>query len=179
MKKMKLGMEIILISIIKLFIVYSFAAILGIILYTFVAHFSFVVFKRYSFGLHASTSAVCTLMSFFLFVAVPLFANLFGLGIGHISVVLMFTGIIVVLICFAPADTNARPLVGQSLRKKLKMKTIFCGVLMFTIALIIPDESVKLMIVLGGTYQSVSVMPLTYKILGRSVRNYEKFELSK
>jgi accessory gene regulator B len=177
--KMALGTEIFLVNVIKLVIVYSLAALLGILIYTLSAHVAFAVVKRYSFGLHALNSTLCTLLSCVMFVAVPKFVLAFGFGLGHLPVAIIFVGIIVTLICFAPADTKARPLVGASLRKKMKIKAVCCGFLVFATAFIIPNETIKLLITLGAMYQSVSVMPLTYKILGRSVNNYERFRFAK
>ena len=87
-----------------------------------------------------------------------------------------FGGIIVALYLYAPADTKAKPLVGINLRKKLKKKAVICGVTLMIIALIVPDNSLKLLLALGSMSQCVAILPITYKILKRSERNYEKYE---
>lgn len=165
-----------IINVFKLVIVYALAAILGILAWTFTAHVAFVVVKRCSFGLHALNSTVCTLVSCTMFVLIPWLVSSFGLGIGNLSVVVVFTGIIMALALFAPADTKAKPLFGAKNRKRLKIKAVVSGVLVFAVALLIPNETAKLLLTLGAVYQSVSILPVTYKMLKRSENNYEQYE---
>ena len=175
--KMTLGMEVILINVIKLTIVYVLATIVGVLGLTFVTHIAFVAVKRYSFGLHALSSAVCTLASCTMFVLIPWLVS--GLGIGNLAVLAVFVGVILSLAFFAPADTKAKPLFGVNYRKRLKIKAVISGVVVLVAALLIPNETIKLLLTLGAVYQGISILPLTYKILKRSERNYEKFERAK
>jgi len=172
--KMNLGMEVLLINVVKLVAIYSLAVIMGTLSLTLITHLSFVAVKRYSFGLHALNSTVCTLVSSVMFVLIPWALSDFG--IKNLSVVLVFVGIIISLSFFAPADTKARPLIGVRNRKRLKIKAVISGIIVFLVALLIPNETVKLMLALGAVYQSIAILPLTYKLLGRSGKNYEKYE---
>jgi len=171
---MNLGMEVFLINVFKLTVMYVLAAILGVLGLTFATHVAFVAVKRYSFGLHALNSTVCTLSGCAMFVFIPWLLS--GAGIGNISVAIIFTGVILSLGFFAPADTKAKPLFGAENRKRMKIRAIACGVMVLIATLLIPNETVKLMLTLGAMYQSVSILPLTYKILKRSEKNYEKHE---
>ena len=174
LQKMVLGMEILLLNISKLIIIYVLAYWCGILDKTFIIHASFALVKRYSFGLHALNSTVCTLVSCCLFVVIPLLIS--DVGIHNKIVIAIFPFIIFALYRYAPADTKARPLIGTMLRKSLKKKAVVCGVVVMAIALLIPNESIKLLLVLGAVYQSIFILPLTYKILKRSERNYEEYE---
>ena len=173
-KKMVLGAEVLIVNISKLIIMYLLAAMLGVIVHTAIIHIAYVVIKRFSFGLHALNSTVCTIVSCTLFVAVPW--GLRGVGIGSAAVVAVFVAVIFCLYKYAPADTKARPLVGKMLRARLRKKAVICGVVLFVIALAVPSREVKLLLTLGAAFQVVSVLPLTYKILKRSERNYEAYE---
>ena len=174
LQKMILGMEILIINISKLIIIYVLAAIIGIVLQALLIQRSYALVRRYSFGLHALNSTVCTVVSCLLFVMLPW--GLLYVGIGNIAVLAIFIPVILCLYLYAPADTKARPLVGRKLRAKLKIKAIVCGVFIMIITLLVPNESVKLLLTLGAVYQAISILPLTYKILKRSVRNYEIYE---
>jgi accessory gene regulator B len=174
LEKMQLGVEVVLINLFKIIVVYVLAAIVGVLWMTVVAHTAFIVIKRYSFGLHALNSTVCTITSCTMFVLIPWLTR--GTGIGNLTVAIVFAGIILSLYFFAPADTKAKPIFGAENRKRLKIKAVVCGVIILTAALLIPNETVKLMLTLGAAYQSISILPLMYKILKRSERNYEKFE---
>lgn len=177
--KMTLGMEVILINVFKLTVVYVLAAVVGVLGLTFAAHIAFVAIKRYSFGLHALNSTVCTIASCTMFVLLPWLVSNFSLGIGNLTVAAVFAGILLSLFFFAPADTKAKPLFGANNRKKLKMKAVISGVVVLIAALLIPNEAIKLLVTLGAVYQGISITPLMYKILKRSERNYERYERTK
>ncbi|MCL1877862.1 MAG: accessory gene regulator B family protein, partial [Defluviitaleaceae bacterium] len=80
------------------------------------------------------------------------------------------------LVLYAPADTKARPLIGKQLRDSFKRKAVFCGFLLMGVALLIPNGNVKFLLSVGAAYQTICILPLTYKILKRSVKNYEAYE---
>ena len=172
--KMKYGMEVFLINISKLIIMYLLAALLGVLPQTLIIHGAYWAVKRYSFGLHALNSTVCTVASCILFVFCPWY--LAGMGVGNVVVLAVFSFLILSLYLYAPADTKAMPLIGQKLRARFKKKAVAIGVVLMVIALVIPSESIKLLLTLGAVYQTVSILPLTYKILKRSEKNHEKYE---
>ena len=175
LEKMVLGMEIFLINVSKLIIIYSLAAWLGILMLTFATHVAFAVVKRYSFGLHAQNSTVCTVVSCSMFVFIPLLLSDLRID-NNVVVAAVFAAVIFVLYRYAPADTKARPIIGARLRKQLNRRAVVCGMSVAATALLIPNESLKLSLVLGAVYQSISILPITYKILRRSERNYENYE---
>ena len=174
--KMVLGMEIMIINVSKLIIIYLLAAVIGIVPQTVLLHGAYVVVKRYSFGLHALNSTVCTVVSCMLFVLVPWLTQMLGLGVGNAVVIPAFAAVVLCLYKYAPADTKARPLVGKKLRAGLRKRAVACGVILFVAALLVPNYEVKLLLTLGAVFQCVSILPITYKILKRSVRNYENYE---
>lgn len=174
LKKLELGMEFFLINVSKLIIIYTLAALFGVVNQTIVVHFAFIVIKRYSFGLHALNSTVCSAVSCFLFVIVPFLLN--SAGIGNHIVFPVFIAIVYILYRYAPADTKARPLVGIELRARLRAKAVISGVVLMILTLFVPNESTKLLLVMGAVYQCASILPLTYRLLKRSERNYETYE---
>jgi len=174
LKKIVLGIEILIINITKFIIIYVLAIILGVVSQTLIVHTAFLLIKRYSFGLHALNSTVCTVVSCFMFVAVPLLLS--EQGIGNYVVIVTFAGVIFILYRYAPADTKARPLLGKQIRMQLKVKAVTCGVILMAIALLVSSPSTKLLLALGAVYQSISILPTTYKLLKRSVKNYERYE---
>ena len=168
------GMERFLINASKLIILCTLSALMGMLLQTVIIQLAFGLLRKNAFGLHALNSTVCTLISCGLFVFVP--RLLLGVGIGNWIVSVAFIPAILVLYIYAPADTKARPLVGHKLRLKLKRQAVASGLLLFAATLLIPNEPIKLLLTLGAVYQCVSILPLSYKILKRSERNYEMYE---
>lgn len=75
--KVKYGLEIILINVMKFAIVYGIALVTGLLLQTVTVHLSYLWLRRYSFGLHATKTLNCTLISLTMFVLAPfIFQNI-------------------------------------------------------------------------------------------------------
>ncbi|MCL2853717.1 MAG: accessory gene regulator B family protein [Defluviitaleaceae bacterium] len=175
-EKMAVGMEIVLINVSKAIIVYSLAAWFGILVQTFFAHAAFSLLKRYSFGLHALNSTVCTAVSCSLFILIPLVLIGVSYRINPYMLVAVYIVIIAILYRYAPADTKSRPLIGARLRRRLKTRAVICGVALAVVSILVPDESIRLSLTLGAVYQSAAILPVTYRLLRRSERNYEAYE---
>jgi len=172
--KMIFGVESFLITISKLIVVYTLAILLGTMVQTLIIQISFSLLRRHSFGLHALKSTICTVVSCCLFVLVPWLLS--GAGVGNIVVIALYIPMMFCFYIYAPADTKARPLVGKELRAQLKNRTLMCVVALMVATLLIPSQSVKLLLTIGAVYQCISILPLTYKILRRSEKNYEQYE---
>ncbi|WP_254847956.1 MULTISPECIES: accessory gene regulator B family protein [Paenibacillus] len=172
--KMKLGIETLLINITKSVLVYGLALLLNMLMETLIVHATYYAVRRISFGLHASTSFRCSMISIILFVGLPyicsyiMINNYMVLITGMISVVLLYR--------YAPADTDKFPLLGVERRKKLRKASVRTAAILTLIALLCPIHTVKTLMMAGMLLQIISILPVTYKILKRSVRNYEKYE---
>jgi len=174
LKKMVLGMEILLVNVSKMIVIYLLAILVGAVVQTAILQAGYVLIKRFSFGLHALNSTVCAAVSCFMFVVAPWL--LMGVGVGNVVVFTVFIPVLFCLLKFAPADTKARPLIGSILRARLKKKAVGCGVALMAITLLIPSYEIKFLLTLGAVYQCIAILPLTYRLLKRSERNYEKYE---
>lgn len=172
--KVKYGLEIILINAMKFIAVYGVALLLGIVWQTITVHLAYLMIRRYSFGLHATKSWVCTVVSVSMFDLIPYFAK--GLLLNNWIVLGVFIFVLLNVFFFAPADTESLPLIGKDNRKKLKRKAMVCTLLLTGIALLVPIAEMKVLIMLGALYQVVSINPLVYKILNRRYHNYESYE---
>ena len=174
LQKMVLGMEIFLHNIPKLVLMVFVAYLVGILPQSLLAWLSFAIVRRYASGLHASNSIVCMLMTLVMFVAVP-----YVIQDTYMSVwilLLTFAIIGLGLYRYAPADTLAQPIIGQRKRARLKRGALTASLFLLISALVLNNGAFNAMIVSGALYALVAVLPLTYKILGRSMNNYEKYE---
>jgi len=172
--KLMLGMEIFLINASKVIIIYSLALIFGTFPQTAIIHVAFILTKRHSFGLHALNSTVCTIVSCTMFVLTPWILS--DAGIGNGIVLAAFALIISCQYLYAPADTKAWPLIGRKLRERMKRNAVACVAILMITALVIPSGNIKLLLTIGAAYQTIAILPLSYKILKRSEKNYEEYE---
>lgn len=173
-KKMVLGAEILLINVTKLLAVYALSCFLGLIPLTVSAMLGYGLIRRFAFGLHAKSSNLCTLASILMFVAAPYFLK--GLVLSNGVVLCLFTLVLTALYLYAPADTESRPIIGVKRRARLRKSALLSGGAVMLAALLIPISAIKIMVTLGAVYEAIFILPLTYKILKRSWKNYEKYQ---
>jgi len=172
--KMKLGIETILTNVSKGLIVYGLAILLGLFLQTLILHVAYAVVRRYAYGLHANSSTVCSIVSIILFIGTPIlsqyipFTRLMVIGCGLLFITLLYL--------YAPADTDKSPIIGAERRRSLRMKSIVACAVVTGVAFLYPDPFIRSLLMLGVAIQIVMILPLTYKLLKRSVKNYEQYE---
>jgi accessory gene regulator B len=172
--KMKLGIETILTNMTKGIIVYGVAIVLNLFLQTLILHIAYAALRKYSYGIHANSSTVCSIISIILFVGTPVlsqylpFNSLLVIGCGLLFLTLLYL--------YAPADTDKSPIIGGERRRSLRNKSLVTCSVITIIALLYPDPFIKSLLMLGMALQIVMILPLTYKLFRRSVKNYEQFE---
>ncbi|MCL2189138.1 MAG: accessory gene regulator B family protein [Defluviitaleaceae bacterium] len=174
LKKMILGMEMLLHNVPKLILMVVTAYIVGILPLTLATWLSFAVIRRYASGLHANNSIVCSVMTIIMFVFLPL--ALQNVIISHVTLVVAFATFGVSLCLYAPADTLARPIVNKMRRIILKRKSIIACFSLFITTLIFHMDKLSVAILIGVACAISLTLPISYKALKRSMNNYEKYE---
>ena len=173
LQKMTLGMEIMLHNIPKIILLTTVSYVIGILHLTFIIWIPFAVMRMYASGLHAKNSITCTLMSLTMFVLVP-----FTVQEMQISKLTLF--IIAFVTClgfykYAPADTEARPIIGKNKRAKLKKQAMLSSLAIFAASFFLYNEF-NLLVAISYVYTLVAILPLSYKLMRRRGNNYEKYE---
>jgi accessory gene regulator B len=172
--KMKYGLEVLIINLSKTLFILIMSEILGLFIETLFVMLSFGFIKCYAFGVHAKSSTSCTIitsMCFFIGAYIP---KLFTITNNTVS--LIFFVVLVLLYLYAPADTEARPLVGKSLRRKLKIKSLLSAGILMILAFCINDSVLKFCVTYGALCESITITPIIYKLLGRGYKNYEQYK---
>jgi len=172
--KLKLGLEIILINLSKFIVILLVAAYFNLLKEAALMSLVFGSIRRCAFGLHAKNSIICTLTSLLMFVFGSYLS--YHLILNNYIVLISFLVIIILLYKFAPGDTECHPLLGEKLRNKLRKDSVITGIFLMLIALIIPNPTIKTIITLASSFEIISILPVTYKILNRGYKNYEKYE---
>ena len=118
LQKMVLGFEVLLHNIPKIIVMILAAHLLGVLHLTVLTWLPFACIRRYAGGLHASNSTSCTITMLLMFVAMPYFLQ--GVGISAIGMTLLYGIVCLGLWKWAPADTKAKPIIGEEKRRRLK-----------------------------------------------------------
>lgn len=172
--KMKYGLEVLVINLSKMLLILMMANVLGILKGTLFIMLSFAFIRHYAFGVHAKSSTSCTIITslcFFIGAYIPKL-----LTITNDKVLVMFFLTILLLYVYAPADTEARPLVGKNLRRKLKIKALLSAGILMILALCINNAALKSYVSYGALCESITITPIIYKLFGRGYKNYERYK---
>lgn len=147
-----LALALLVNSLIKHFFIYFMVTLL-----------SYAVVRAYAWGLHLKGDMSCFIGSLLL-----LFGNTFASIFFHfpLYLLLIFWGFSSgFLYLYAPADTEARPLRSQTLRKKLRSKLMIVAVTLFIITIVYRNHPYSSLITLGVFWESVFTTPYMYKLL--------------
>lgn len=174
LQKMKLGIEILLINISKFIIIFTTAATFNLLKEAIFMSVIFASIRRNAFGIHAKNSFMCTLVSLSMFVFGSYIS--YYLKFNNYEVFSIFTIVNTLLYKYAPADTENHPLIGANLREKRKKEAVITGVVLMLIALLIPNSLVKTLMSLAVIFAVILILPVTYRLMKRGYRNYEKYE---
>lgn len=174
--KLNYGLQVLFLSTTKLILLLIIGYFLNILIPMVIAIGSFSIIRRFAFGLHCSSSRSCSIITVLVFVGqVYLFkfitVNPYILyAIAAMSLLILYK--------YAPADTKKRPIVSKKLRKKLRLKSVITACILITAALITPNYLYKTIIIVNLFIEALCTLPLTYKIFGREINNYEKFSFN-
>lgn len=172
-QKLQLGISILVINISKTIIILICSFYAGLLKETITLCILFYLFRRYSFGLHAKSSIVCTIISIIILVGGAYLGK--NIAFNSILTTILYLFLAGVLIKYSPADTENNPLIGEAKRKKLKLKVIITVIILLIAKLIINNSIFSNLIVIAISSQILSIIPITYKLLGRGYNNYEKY----
>lgn len=174
LKKMQYGIEVLLINISKFIIIFSLAYIFGLLKEAIFMSLIFGSLRKHAFGIHAENSVMCTSSTSLIFIGGAYISPYIQLN--NYMVIVIFAILNLLIYRYAPADTEKHPILGVKLRAKLRKKAVITGFILMIITLISPSYSIKSIITIAAAAEVITILPITYKILNRRYKNYEKFE---
>lgn len=173
-ERIRYGLEIIYLSITKIFAILLVSYLLGMLKETIILMIFSTPLRNYSYGIHAKKSWHCYVSSIFCFVLLPkLIINY------NLSIILRITISIYALtsmIIYAPADTHKRPIINTNHRKKLKYTSIIITISYIFLTILINDNYLCNFIYLALLIQSTAIIPITYKIFKMPYNNYKAYQ---
>ena len=175
LEEIEYGLESIYLTITKMIIIFSLAAILGIFKEVIVLSIFYNVIRCTAFGIHATKSSYCLITSIIMFIGGVYICNYLSLVL--ITKFLIATICLICIFKYAPADTYKRPLINAKKRKRYKIISFISGSI-FTILIIIYSKDVISNYLLVGMIESVIMIhPITYKLFKLPYDNYKNYKL--
>ena len=173
-EKLKLGITIILINISKLIAVLMVAILMGVLPESILSIIVYSLLRRYSFGIHAPKDYICTIVTIVIHVGTGMLSS--KLILNNFIVLSWFFVLTMLIYKYAPADTKKRPILGKDNRQALRRKSTLTIIAIAIIAIVSSNNLVKNILLLASLLQTITILPITYKLSGEGYKNYEKYE---
>ena len=138
LEKIYYGIQVILLNMSKLILLFTTAYLLGILKYTVIAFIVFAILRTFASGVHANSTLQCIIINFILFLG-NVYLSL-NLSINIIVQSIIFTISFILILLYAPGDTEERPLVSKKLRRDLKIKSLVVVIIFYIIILLIKSN---------------------------------------
>lgn len=172
-KTIRYGLEGLYLSLTKIFVV----IILVILTNSFWEFLSLFIFyqliRKYSFGLHATSSLACWMTTIPIYVGGSLIIKYLEFNIWLCYIICLLA--LVSFMLWAPADTPKRPLIRAKQRKEQKFKTCLITILYFITIFFVKNKMIVDAITLSLIIQMIMVNPIIYKITNTQFNNYKLY----
>lgn len=170
----KYGLESIYLLVTKLIIIGILAYILGLFKELVIFLLIYNVMRTISFGLHATKSWICLVVSILMFILVPWICKCVYIPIWYKVIM----GIILLFLYFknAPADTKKRPIVNPKRRLFFKYISVLTCILFIFLSIFIKDNFISNCFILSLVVQACMISPFVYKIFGLPYNNYLSYQ---
>lgn len=169
------GLVSIYLLITKFIIIIAIAWILGIVKELLIFTLLYNLIRMPSFGLHATKSWICLVVSTIMFLGVPILC----LNIVIHNSIKIVIGIILTLFIFknSPADTHKRPIVNPKRRRFFKITSTIISIVFVGLSIIVKGNFVSNCLIASIACQTIFISPTVYKIFKLPYNNYKNYNL--
>lgn len=173
-EKLYLGILSVVTNFIKILIICLISLAMDLLEETLIIMIIFGSLRLTAAGLHAKSSLTCTITSILAFIGGAYMSK--QLVINTTDFIITAGIIVILLYKYSPADTENRPILDKKRRKVLKNQTLVTSLLYLSSGLIINDSILMNLTIYAMMFEMISILPITYKLLKRSYKNYERYE---
>lgn len=173
--EIKYGIESLYLTITKTIIIFIISFILNITKELMLLFVFYSLIRLTGFGIHAKKSWHCWVTSLITFVLIPLLIKYVTLNKEFI--IISYTIFTLLLLEYAPADTEKRPLINKKRRIIHKVLTILL-VISYLIYSLIQKDNITIINTLYFSIllETLLVLPCTYKLFGVKYNNYKNYK---
>ena len=170
LEKIEYGLTGLYLTFSKMIIIFLIAIILGIFKEMFILMILFNILRTTAFGMHASKSWVCLIISIIAFIGLPILCiklkihTYLKISICIICIVLFYK--------YAPADTKKRPIINKKRRFKLKISSTIISIVFSIFAIVINNNFICNCLIFSMILEIFFILPSTYKFFNLPYNNY-------
>lgn len=170
------GLQNIIGEIPKIILVFIIAYILGIFKWTLFTFIILFVYKGASGGVHLKTHLGCIIFTTAFYCLIPYVSQYFELvGIAkYITILFIWIFGMAMIKLYAPADTEAVPILETKVRNKKKIVSYISFSIGLLLALFINDKMISNIIIIAYFIQTLTITKIAYR-LTKSKYGYEVY----
>jgi len=173
LKEIEYGLVSIYLTFSKMIIIILISLVLGIFKEMLLFSLIYNILRMPSFGLHATKSWICLIVSITFFIGIPYLSIVINFPI-LIKVIISILGIIF-MFKNSPADTEKKPIVNRKRRLIFKILSTILAITYSILSVIIKNEIICNYLLISLILQNIMIAPATYKIFKQPYNNYIVF----
>lgn len=172
-EELKYGLTSIYLLISKLIIIIPLAIILNLGKECLIFLFFYNIIRTFSFGLHASKSYICLILSTIIFIGIPFLCTKIIISL-NIKVVISILCIIL-LFKNSPADTKKRPILSKNRRLFFKYISVLIAII-YSFVSIFTNDYISNNLLFSLMLQVIITSPITYRLFNMTYNNYLNYD---
>ena len=174
LEEIRYGLDTLLLTIFKLIIIFLISIFIHTTKYLCLFFITYGLLRLTGFGLHTKNSYQCWILSITAFSLIPFLIS--NIKIPNIVLYLLFSVLLILIIKYAPSDTEKRPLVNLKKRKMYKIITSIITVIYLIIVILSKNIIVKNLLTFSVLLEVLLILPISYKLLGLKYNNYLSYK---
>lgn len=175
LSEIKYGIESLYLTITKTIIIFIISFLLNITKELILLFIFYSLIRLTGFGVHAKKSWHCWATSLIIFVVTPLLIK--NISINENILITNYVLFTLLLLRFAPADTEKRPLINKKKRITYKILTVLITITYLLISLKLKDNTTIINTLYFSTLlETIFILPCTYKLFGVKYNNYKNYK---
>lgn len=171
--KIRYGLEGTYLTISKFIIISIISLMLGVFKEFLIFTIFYNIIRMFAFGLHASKSYLCLIISSIIFIISPLVASMIKISI--IVKIILSIFLLISVAFYAPADTYKRPLINKIKRLRLKVASIIVTITYIILILFINNDFISNVILFSLITEVFLILPITYKLFKLPYKNHASY----
>lgn len=174
--EIKYGLVSIYLLVSKLIIICLVAYILGILKEMIIFMAIYNIIRMPSFGIHASKSWICLVVSLTLSIGCTYLCLILNLNI-YIKCIIGIIGLIS-MYKNSPADTHKKPIVSPTRRMGYKIISVILTIIFISLAITLQNNFLSNCLLIALIVQCAVISPFTYKMFNMPYDNYKTYKHS-
>lgn len=171
--EIKYGIESFYLFITKTIVILFIAFVLGIIKEILLLLVFYNLLRTTGFGVHALKSWHCWFSSLLIFLGTPMLMKYIDIPVYLMVSISLIC--LLLIIRYAPADTEKRPIINLKRRKIYKICCTITAFIYILIIIFVNIEILQYALMYSLIIETFMILPISYKIFGAKYDNYKSY----